>query len=203
MNSTRSLTDSRGSTTVGPGDGVYFIGQPSWLDAALLGALQQEAAEQRQTAEKIRAQYFADLGAVGAELAGSAVLRDFVVEHTGPTSASGFANYRYYDIPQSQVPPHVDTDNFGLNLIIMLGHSYAAERRSALLLFPHGPKPLTFLLEPGEVILFNAKEVIHARTPISEDGNENATNMGIGYAPAQGLTDGVSFWHPTEGWSQA
>jgi len=83
----------------------------------------------------------------------------------------------------------------------MLQHEWVTERRSGLLLFPQGPQPVPILLEPGEVILFHAQGVIHARTPISDSGDEWVENMGIGFTPA-GPVD-APYWHPTEGWTAA
>jgi hypothetical protein len=197
---THSFVDCRKSRSVGPDDGIYFVGRPAWLTEKTLTSLQQEAIRQRTTAEHIRAQYFGDIGPVAKALIGSGELQEFVTENSAPAQASGFANYRYYDIPESQVRPHVDNNNFALNLIIMLAHVYGAERRSGLLLFPRGPDdPVAIGLAPGEVILFNAKDVIHARTPISEDGYERAVNLGIGFTPESPLTR-YQYWHPETGW---
>ncbi|MGW5190065.1 hypothetical protein ACWEOO_12470 [Kribbella sp. NPDC004138] len=195
--------DTRKHRPIGADDGVYFLGRPDWLTDDLLSHLRQEAQQQRAGAEKIREQHFAELGTVGTSLCESSELLDFVVTHSQPVTRSGKANYRYYDIPHSHVTPHLDTDQFGLNVIIMLEHDYADERRSALLLFAHGPQgPVTLQLEPGEVILFDAAHVVHARTPISDDGHETAVNMGIGFTPEDQLPN-PGFWHPTHGWSPA
>jgi hypothetical protein len=197
---TCNFADCRESRDVGPADGIYFVGRPAWLTRELLASLQEEAACQRVSAEHIRAQYFGDTGPVAEALIASPGLREFVTENSVPVRASGRANYRYYDIPESQVRPHVDNDNFALNLIIMLAHAYGAQRRSGLLLFPRGPDdPVAIGLEPGEVILFNARDVIHARTPISEDGCERAVNLGIGFTPESPLV-GYRYWHPETGW---
>jgi len=197
---TRSFADCRMSRSVGPADGIYFVGLPAWLTEKTLTSLQQEGVRQRATAEHIRAQYFGDIGPVAKALIGSPGLQEFVTKNSVPARASGFANYRYYDIRESQVRPHVDNDNFALNLIVMLAHVYGLVRRSGLLLFPRGPDdPVAIGLEPGEVILFNAKDVIHARTPISEDGCERAVNLGIGFTPESPLTC-YQYWHPETGW---
>jgi hypothetical protein len=200
-NAARALTDARTTGAVGRDDGVFFLGQPYWLTGDLLNALQQESRDQRTGAEKIRAQHFAEMGPVGRQLCESSTLLDFVVSHAGPAFASGKANYRYYDIPESHVAPHIDSANFAYNVIIMLQHDWASERRSGLLLFPHGPKPLPLLMNPGEVILFHAEGVIHARTPISDNGDERVENMGIGFTPIGSVHS--TFWHPAEGWAPA
>jgi hypothetical protein len=200
MTKTRAFLDSRQYHRVGPKDGVYYVGRPDWLTADLFAALQQEAEDQRPGAEKIRFQYFGDPGPLAHSLMSSAELRSFVVENSVPAYSSGEGNYRYYDIPESQVRPHVDGDKFAVNLLIMLKHSFVTEQRSGLLLFPRGPQePVSIMLEPGEVILFNAKDVIHARTPISGNGDERAVNLGIGFTPNVHNKD-HGFWYPTEGW---
>lgn len=200
MARTRAFVDCRTSRSVEPSDGVYYVGRPPWLTVDVLTALRREGAEQRPAAEHIRSQYFGDIGPVARTLVESAELARFVSENSEPAVASGFANYRYYDIPESQVRPHVDSDDFALNLLIMLEHSYGLERRSGLLLFPRGPnEPIAIQLEPGEVILFNARDVIHARTPISDNGDETAANLGIGFRPL-GELQNYEFWHPAGQW---
>jgi hypothetical protein len=198
----RVLADRGKSPDIGPADGVYYLGRPAWLTADMLADLQQEAERQRQHAKKIHLQYYGEMGPSGRALIGSAELESFVTEHAVAAHASGFANYQYYDVGPSHIKPHVDVDTFELNVLIMLKHRYASPNRSALLLFPHGPQPVTVLLEPGEVILFNAKGVIHARTPISGRGDEQVINMGIGFIPERSL-DNQGFWHPAEGWASA
>ncbi len=196
------LTDTREVRPIGRGDGVFYLGHPEWLTKETFSALQHESREQRAGADRIRSQHFAEMGPVGQTLCDSPELAAFVDQFAAPARRSGKANYRYYDIPESQVPPHLDSDDFALNVIIMLSHEAVTERRSALLLFPHGPQPVTVCLKPGEVILFHAKEVIHARTPISDHGDERAENMGIGFTPI-GEVENPGYWHPTEGWSPA
>lgn len=198
----KTLVDARTTSTVGRAEGVYFLGRPDWLTADLLAALQQESRDQRAGAVQIRSQYFAEMGAVGRQLCASTTLLDFVQANAGPATASGKANYRYYDILESHVAPHVDTAEFAYNVIIMLQHDWRSERRSGLLLFPHGPRrPVPVLLAVGEVILFHAEGVIHARTPISDNADERVENMGIGFTPV-GPVDSP-YWHPEEGWTPA
>lgn len=197
----KKLIDARTTSTVGRADGVYFLGRPDWLTTDLLAALQQESREQRADAQQIRAQHFAEMGPVGRQLCTSRTLHAFVESHAGPAVASGKANYRYYDIPESHVAPHVDSANFAYNVIITLRHEWRSERRSGLLLFPRGPRPVPILLAPGEVILFHAEGVVHARTPISDNGDENVENMGIGFTPTEPVDS--PYWHPDEGWTPA
>lgn len=197
----RVLTDSRNSLGIGPADGVFYLGRPAWLTTTLLADLQAEAVRQRQDAEKVHVQYYGAMGPVGHALVHSAELESFVTENAVPARTSGCANYQYYDSGPSHIKPHIDVDDFAVNVLIMLKHNYPQVRKSALLLFPHGPQPITVFLEPGEVILFNAKGVVHARTPISDQGDEQVTNMGIGFIPERGI-DNRGFWHPVEGWNR-
>lgn len=203
MPDARVLTDSRKSSDIGTADGVYYLGRPGWLTAKMLADLQQEAEDQRPHAEKLHAQYYGAMGPAGRALMSSAELESFVTEKAVTAHASGFANYQYYDSGPSHIKPHVDVDDFALNVLIMLKHCYTSAPRSALLLFPHGPQPVTLLLQPGEVILFNAKGVIHARTPISGHDDEQIINMGIGFIPERSI-ENQGFWHPEEeAWTAA
>jgi len=199
----RRVSDTRNVRTVGIDDGVFHLGRPPWLDDDLFGGLRREAAAQRGGARHIRYQHFGELGPLAARLAISEVLHDFVTLCAGQVRYSGEGNYRYYDVADSRVPPHVDTAAFSANVLIMLEHEVRSELRSALLLFPTGPAdPVTIDLRPGEVIVFNARDVIHARTPLSETGDERATNLGLGFERL-GAQGGAHFWHPTGGWTDS
>jgi hypothetical protein len=192
---TRTVIDSRTTGPVGPADGVFYVGRPDWLTDGLLAGLQAEARSQRAAAEKIRTQHFGDLGPVAEALSRSVEVAAFLARFAPPVRFSGRGNYRYYDIPHSHVEPHVDTDDFAANLIVMLSHEYGRERRSALMLYPHGPDPIVLQLEPGEVVLFHASEVIHARSPISADNEESAVNLGLGFTPT-GEPRTYDYWRP-------
>jgi hypothetical protein len=194
----QALIDTRVTRPIGRQHGVFYLGRPDWLTDQLFADLRREAAVQRAGATQNRAQHFAELGPVGKTLRDSDELKAFVVENAMPAAASGGGNYRYYDVPQSHIPPHLDTKNFTLNVTIMLHHQYVTERRSGLLLFPHGPEPVTIVHEPGEVLLFHAKEVVHARTPISDNNDESAVNLGIGFLPLAEI-ESPGYWRPTRG----
>ncbi|MGH3426597.1 MAG: hypothetical protein ACRDRI_14740 [Pseudonocardiaceae bacterium] len=176
---------------------MFYLGRPAWLTEELFADLQREAAEQREGAAQNRTQHFADLGPAGKALRDSEELTSFVNENSMPATASGHGNYRYYDVPKSHIPPHLDTGDFTINVTIMLRHEYFSERRSGLLLFPHGPEPVAIVHEPGEVIIFHAKEVVHARTPISDNNDEMAVNLGIGFIPV-GEVEKPGYWRPSK-----
>jgi hypothetical protein len=193
--------DTRTVRPLGRADGVFFVGRPGWLTDGVLADLRAESRAMRPGASQFNVQHYADVGPVARALCGSSEMLEFVGEHAAPARHSGEANYRYYDIPQSHMPPHVDTEAFWFNVTIMLEHSFGEQRRSVMLLFPHGPDPVTLVLEPGEVILFRAKDLVHARTPIADDNQEFAANLGIGFTPLVPLED-PGFWRPGGAGSQ-
>jgi hypothetical protein len=96
---------------------------------------------------------------------------------------SGNANYLYYDRPGAKIDPHTDSPDFPLQVLLMLDQSgYTSTRRSALVIFPDGPKSaVSITLDPGQLILFRASEVVHGRT--STGTEERATLIGAGFLP--------------------
>jgi hypothetical protein len=177
-----------------PTTGVYYHGRPGWMTDDLLVALQSEAAVQRPDARLIKRQFHVAAGPCGSGLARSPEMLGLIARHAVPAIADGPANYLYYERPGDGIDPHVDTHEFDLNTLVLLAHSWQSEQASRLVLFPHGPeRRLEFPLAPGELVLFRATGVIHARSGVAE--GETVCNLGIGYQPQVRLPQ-ASFWRP-------
>ena len=168
---------------------VLYCGRPEWLDAALMRRLLDEVRLQRETAKQIneQRQMGAPAGAVATALAGSQVMLEFVTGHAGAVSFTGDANYLYYEFPGAGIEPHIDRDEFSLQILLMLEQYGYRDRKSMLVVFPSTPRdPLFVPLAPGELILFRAARVIHGRTPVT--GNEVTRLLGVGYRSSSSVS---------------
>jgi hypothetical protein len=95
-------------------------------------------------------------------------------------SPSEDANYLYYEQPGAGIEPHIDRSEFAAQILIMIEHYGFSQHRSRLAVFPDGPqRPVFVPLEPGELVLFRAAEVVHGRTPVGS--GEVARLLGIGF----------------------
>jgi hypothetical protein len=177
-----------------PENGVYYQGRPGWLTDDWLTALQSEASVQRPDARLLSRQFHVAAGTGGAGLARSAEMLGLIAQHAVPVIANGPANYLYYERPGDGIDPHVDSHDFDLNALVLLAHSWQGARASRLVLFPYGPqRQQEFWLRPGELVLFRATGVIHARSGVAE--GETVCNLGIGYQPQAALPP-ADFWRP-------
>jgi hypothetical protein len=175
--------------------GVYYHGRPSWMTDDLLAALRSEAAVQRPDAVLTKRQFHVAAGPCGSGLARLPEMLSLIAGHAVPVTASGAAaSYLYYERPGDGIDPHLDLDEFDLNTLVLIAHSWQAEAASRLVIFPHGPeRRQEFLLAPGELVLFRATGVIHGRSAVAE--NEMVCTLGIGYKPRVKLPQS-DFWLP-------
>ncbi|CAL9571721.1 hypothetical protein SUDANB95_04808 [Actinosynnema sp. ALI-1.44] len=177
-----------------PADGYFYRGRPDWLTDDVLKGLVDEAAALRPGAVLLHRQHHAPCGPVASAFADSADLHALIREHAGPAAPAGRANYLYYDDPGQGIDPHIDHGDFQLNVLLTLDHQAENRSRSHLVLFPHGPeKPLRIDQRPGELVLFWATAVVHARTNVGP--GEQVRNIGIGYQPRFALPSSP-YWSP-------
>jgi hypothetical protein len=162
---------------------VHYYGRPEWLGDMVLDLLCAEAARVRPRAIQVGRQAHSGVGEIGREVSRSARVMQLIAERAGPVRASGSANYLYYDEPKAGIDPHIDGPDFPLQILLMLEHTGYTEPRSALVVFPDGPKSAVRLpLEPGELVLFSAASVYHGRTSVG--AGERLLVAGFGYVPA-------------------
>lgn len=164
-----------------PRNGIIYRGFPSWLDSNILERLQNEAILRRDQPLD-RVDHFLGCGGVVADqLSVDKRIVDFVGECVGrKVKATGIASYLYYDKPGLGIRPHVDTDVFSINMMLMLKHdSESHENSSATLIFPHSSIVECYRLKIGEVMLMYGGAVIHSRSIIQDE--ENICLLTIGF----------------------
>lgn len=163
--------------------GVQYRGRPSFLTDDLLGSLVTEAACVGQTAVPFDEHYLGCGGAVADQLATSDVLAELVAEVVPKAVATGIASYLFYRDAGQGIIPHIDTDIFSLNVLMMLAHDIPpglTEPSALYMHFADGTEQ-RLQLSPGEVVIFLAGTQAHSRTPI-RDG-ERVTILTFGFMP--------------------
>ncbi|MEU6394189.1 hypothetical protein [Streptomyces sp. NPDC046939] len=163
--------------------GVQYRGRPSFLTDALLTTLIEESAHVGETAVPYDEHYLGHGGPVANRLAKSQELADLVATVVPKAEATGVASYLYYRDAGQGIIPHIDTDIFSLNVLMMLAHDIPAGTAEPSALHMHyadGSKE-RFQLEPGEVVIFLAGTQAHSRTPISH--GEKVSILTFGFMP--------------------
>ena len=165
-----------------PPNGIIYRGFPEWLDESLLSKLQKEALKRRDKPLD-RTDHFLGCGGEYADtLSISDELIHFVSKYAGLIKPTGIASYLYYDEEGLGIKPHVDTDVFSINLMVMLKHDFdAIEESSATLIFPSNGKNESHRLKIGEVMIMYGGNVVHARSIIKS--NETVHLLTIGFNP--------------------
>ena len=162
-------------------NGVAYRGRPEFMTGDFLGALQREALELRPSASRFD-EHFLGCGApLANELALSEQLSGLVREHAGDVNPTGVASFLYYDEIGQGIDPHIDTDIFSLNVLLMLRHRHQDGHRSCLVLLPPRSEPERLDLQEGEIVIFFAGSVAHGRERISL--GEDVTVLTFGFHP--------------------
>jgi hypothetical protein len=165
-----------------PRNGIAYRGRPALITPRLLADLQQEARTLRPSAQRFE-EHFLGCGApIANELAVSPELISFVREHAGEVEPTGIASFLYYEEAGQGIEPHIDTEVFSLNVLLMLEHRYSGRlSRSALVVFPPFGEPERLDLMPGEVVVMFAGSVAHGREPMQE--GESVSILTFGFHP--------------------
>ncbi|TDE57393.1 2OG-Fe(II) oxygenase [Nonomuraea mesophila] len=164
---------------------LLYRGRPQWVTDELLAGLVSESQALRPQAQVGERQFYRRGGDAAAAVAFSAELRGLVEQHVKPAAPTHFCDYLYYDREGDGIDPHVDTEEFPLNVLMMLVHE-GEERSSNLVLFPSGgPETATPVpLRPGELVLFRANEIIHARSRLAAGERVHLLTFGFRRAAA-------------------
>ena len=163
-------------------DGILWRGRPDFVTDGMLGALVDEVEQWRPRAEIQKwGQYISPGGERVKSFANSVHLRTLVTDLCGEMEDQNYPSCLYYDSEGAHIKPHVDTDNFCVNVNLMLRHSSSGKRDSALVIYPYDDDPKTIVLEPGEILIMYADCVVHTRTPVARD--EVIRNITFGYRP--------------------
>lgn len=163
-------------------DGIAYRGRPPLMTDELLARLQREARELRPSASRFE-EHFLGCGApLANELAVSDELCAFVREHAGYVEPTGVASFLYYDEEGQGIDPHIDTDIFSLNVLLMLEHHYAEDGPpSTLMVFPPRSEPRRLDLAPGEIVVMFAGSIAHGRERVR--AGESVSILTFGFHP--------------------
>lgn len=163
--------------------GVQYRGRPSFLTDELLGGLIDEAARVGQTAVPFDEHYLGCGGPIADALATSDEMAELVSAIVPKAVATGIASYLFYRDQGQGIIPHIDTDIFSLNVLMMLMHDIPAGLAEPSALYMHfaDGTEQRLQLSPGEVVIFLAGTQAHSRTPITKD--ERVTILTFGFMP--------------------
>lgn len=164
--------------------GVVFYGRGPFLSDEDLAALDGESRASRPQADRFLDHYVVSSAPLAREISLSEPIRAFLTENVGPVSPTRRANYLYYDEPGLGIDPHVDKDEFSLNILTMLEHRSGSQGRSELILHPPDHEPVHFHLRAGESLVFFADSVTHQRTRTVAD--EEIRLVSFGYRTSGG-----------------
>lgn len=161
--------------------GVAYRGRPSFLTEQLLTDLQGEARALRPQAIR-SAEHFLGYGApIANRLAISMELLQHVREYAGDVESTGIASFLYYDEEGQGIEPHIDTDIFSLNVLLMLHHEHQIEPTSSLVIFPPGEQARRYRLVPGEMLILFAGSIAHGRERMKQ--GESVGILTFGFKP--------------------
>lgn len=163
-----------------PANGIVFRGFPEWLSVAALARLQEEAWSRRDQPLD-RTDHFLGCGGKFADLLSvDPQLLNFMHSIIGPTQATGIASYLYYDHAGLGIRPHVDTEVFSVNLMLMLRHEWeACKTPSATVAFPAHAEPEEYRLRIGEVMVMHGSSVIHTRSLVQQGEDIHLLTIGF------------------------
>ncbi len=164
-------------------NGIAYKGRPAFMTDELLTDLQREAVSIRPNAVRFDEHFLGPGAPIANQFSISACLQDFVIEYAGEVKATGVASYLFYDEEGQGIAPHIDTDIFSLNVILMLSHEDAQNptHDSALFVFPPGEEPERVNLQPGEMVIMFAGSITHGRKSMKQ--GESVSILTFGFHP--------------------
>lgn len=159
---------------------VPWKGRPTYLTDELLRILQSEAAAKRKVAKPTDRYLLGCGGEVADQFARHVELERLVQVHFPGVKSTGIASYIFYDQVGHGLDPHVDTEIYSVNVILMLQHEFRADP-SHLLLYNESRIPERVLLAPGEMIIITAGSTVHAREDMKRDESISLLTIGFAY----------------------
>lgn len=164
-------------------EGLQYRGRPDFMSEELLHAIQEEARSLEADAIPYDEHYLGYGGSTADRVAVSDELKKMVDGIVPKSVPTGIASYLFYRDPGQGIIPHVDTDIFSLNILLMVEHKTVKgdDNPSALTLhYPDGTsEPVN--LEEGEIAVFLAGTQAHSRTPIK--AGEKVSILTFGFMP--------------------
>jgi hypothetical protein len=105
-------------------NGIAYRGRPALITDALLRDLQEEARTIRPKGKTFRDHHLGCGAPIANNFALSRALLEFVRTYAGDVQPTGVASFIFYDQEGQGISPHIDTDIFSLNVLLMLHHHW-------------------------------------------------------------------------------
>lgn len=163
--------------------GLQYRGRPEFLTDALFEKILEESKIIGKEAIPFDEHYLGYGGPLASEIAKSEALSKLVESVVPKCEPTGIASYIFYRDEGQGIVPHVDTDIFSLNVLLMLEHEYPEGGSAPSVLTLHYPDGSSegFDLSPGEIVIFLAGTQAHSRTSISS--GEKVSILTFGFMP--------------------
>ncbi|ALV07413.1 hypothetical protein [Roseateles depolymerans] len=161
--------------------GTMWRGRPACVTDIVLASLQEESRCTREIAKPTDRYLLGCGGTVADQFALDRDLKRFVQDLYPGVEPTGVASYIYYDGQGHGLDPHVDTEVYEINVIVMLEHLHPVDAEpSHLLIYEDDVSPRRILLAPGEVVVLNAGSVVHAREDMKP--GERVSILTVGFS---------------------
>jgi hypothetical protein len=158
--------------------GIAYRGRPPFLTDDLLSRLQTESAQMRKVAEKADRYLFTSSGPIAQELADGLALNQFINEVCPGLIPTGTSSYIYYEGKDAGLDPHIDSDSYSVNVILILEHT-SPESGSRLITFRPDGSADRLQLAKGEGVVLYAGGTVHAREDLAD--GESVSLLTIGF----------------------
>lgn len=166
--------------------GLRYHGPAPIITEDLLRSLQAEAEEQEEISHRTGVQELSPGGPVAVAFSSAPEVLDFVSKAVGhrvfPTE---IGSYLFYNHTGDYLYPHVDTEVFAVNLIVMLKHDLPEgvplPDGSCLLVWEAGKGERRVPLAVGEVAVLLASGTVHGREAIRDGEKVTIVTVGFQY----------------------
>jgi len=162
--------------------GLAFRGVVPFVVDEYLPSIRKEAEVQEGISHRTGPHTLSPGGAVAAQLAHDERLIAFVAQKVGQSlRPTGISSYLYYNQTGDHLYPHVDTEIFAVNFILMVKHDLPEGRTdgSALVIFDADHQAKRVPLDVGESVVIRASGTVHGREAVGE--GERVTILTIGF----------------------
>jgi hypothetical protein len=160
--------------------GVRRLPTRAFLNRADLDALVREGHRQRP-ASRVRRTQYAPPGPTLRRLAVDRRLQRAASRALSVRVDPAYTAVYMYDPPRSHVPPHLDSEDFGIVVHVVLEHERPSRGGSALIV--HRPrKDVRMALAPGQAVVLAGRGAVHQWEPLGRD--ESRMLVAIGFKRA-------------------
>ncbi len=165
------------------GQGVLWKGIFRLEDAgSCLTALRSEAQDLRENAYTFPGGHHVwnSGGPIAMALGRAPAFKQLLERACGQELGDPVTHYNYYERESHRAYPHIDVPESHLNTVLMLQHDAIGPKQSQFVVYPYQEDPISFDLEPGELVLFWGGATVHERTPLVS--GESIQVLSIGYS---------------------